>query len=255
MKIHILGCGPSGGVPTVLGEWGECDPRNIKNFRSRSSLLLQTPDKTIVFDTSPDFRSQLLNAKVKSIDAVIYTHAHADHVMGMDELKYYYFKQGRVPLPTYALEETYQELAIKFDYLFAQGPHKNQEAILSHYSIDFFHPFQIGSKVFLPIKQDHKICLTAGYRCEGFAYSTDFIALPEESLSALYNLDVWVVSCLDKHPRPTHDHLDKVLGWIKDLSPTQVILTHLGKNMDYDFLQSILPSYIQPAYDGMCVEV
>ena len=256
MKVTILGCGPSNGVPTVLGEWGTCDPNNPKNRRRRPSIFIETDDSKILVDTSPDFREQALSAAITEIDAVLYTHEHADHIMGIDDLRSICRNMGH-QIDAYGAPHVIDLLTRKFGYLF-DG---TQESVGNLYRPIYLphqiaEPFMVGHSQIIPLDQDHGICRSLGFRICNFAYSTDVVAMPQESLDQLHGLDCWVVDCLrasDEHP--THAHLDVTMRWIKEIKPKRVILTHMNFQTDYDEMAAILPDGIEPGYDGMVLEL
>lgn len=257
MKIKILGCGPSGGVPYVGrcgGEWGNCDFRNKKNRRLRASILITfNGGRNFLIDTSPDLREQLLSHSIIDIDAVLYTHDHADHTHGIDELRSLYFARKGPLIPIYGLQETLLSLQERFSYLFQ--PHSPvYPRILEPHIIDE-GCFKIGDEEGSLFLQQHGPTLSAGYRFGSFAYSTDFNALDPKALECLKGLDCWVVDCLAMEPRKTHNHLDLCLEWINKVQPKRAILTHMNASLDYDALVKQLPAHIEPAYDGMVINL
>lgn len=256
MKITVLGCGPSSGVPTIIGDWGKCDPENPKNRRRRPSILLEQDDTRVLVDTSPDIMAQLLDAETREIDAVLYTHDHADHVMGIDDLRVIRRHMGR-NIDVYADPATLDRLQQRFGYLFSgiQDPEDLYRPILDPHVID--GPIDIGPfKAILPIEQDHGICPSLGFRFGSFAYSTDVVALPQSSLDALKGVEVWVVDCLrDGEPHPTHANLDQTLAWIEEVNPRQAFLTHMNFQADYEAMRQACPDGVTPAYDGMVIEL
>ncbi|MBT5048531.1 MAG: MBL fold metallo-hydrolase [Rhodospirillaceae bacterium] len=255
MKITILGCGPSSGVPTIIGDWGVCDPENPKNRRRRPSILVEQDDFHVLVDTSPDIMAQLLDAEARVIDAVIYTHDHADHVMGIDDLRVVRRHMGR-NIGVYAEPQTMERLQMRFGYLFSgiQDPEDLYRPILDPHVID--GPMNVGPFVnILPIEQDHGICPSLGFRFGKFAYSTDVVRFPQESLEALKGIDIWIVDCLrDGGTHPTHANLDQTLAWIEEVGPKRAILTHMNFQADYETLLKSCPDGVEPAYDGMVIE-
>lgn len=245
--ITILGCGSSGGVPLITGNWGECNPNNPKNRRTRSSILLQTEEHNILIDTSPDLREQLLQAKVDRIDAVLYTHAHADHINGLHELRQLSFKQQTV-IPVFGNEETLNALENSSRYAFEET-NPEYPPFLKMHRIN--EEFKIGQMSILPFQQHHGATYTLGFRIGDFAYSTDMKTLPQASIDVLRNLKLWIVDCLRVQPHTTHSHLENTLELIKEVAPARSILTHMDHNTDFDALHSLLPESIEPAFDGM----
>lgn len=255
MKITILGSGAAPGVPAISGGWGRCDPANPRNRRRRPSILVEEGAQTILVDTSPDLRDQLLDANVRRLDAVLYTHAHADHLHGIDDLREVNRAMG-TPIPVYGTADTLREIDERFGYVFTP---------LDIRVMPIFKPWLIphtvkgvitvGEMSITPIDQDHGYCHTTGYRFGRAAYSTDVVELPESSLKMLTGLDLWIVGCLLDTPHQTHAHLDKVLGWVDRLRPKATLLTHMSSKLDYDTLVATLPPGVTPAYDGLVIEV
>ena len=245
--ITVLGCGSSGGVPLITGNWGECNSNNPKNRRTRSSVLIQTAEQNILIDTSPDLREQLLHANVDRIDAVIYTHAHADHINGLHELRQIALKYETV-IPVFGNEETLGVLENSSRYAFEETT-PEYPAFLKSYKID--GEFQVGTLSIIPFQQQHGAISTLGFRIRDFAYSTDMKTLPQASIDVLHNLKLWIVDCLRVQPHATHSHLENTLELIKEIAPTRSVLTHMDHNTDFDVLYSLLPKNIEPAFDGM----
>lgn len=256
MKITLLGCGPSSGVPTIIGDWGMCDPKNPKNRRRRPSIVVQQDDFTILVDTSPDLREQLISSGIKEIDAVLYTHEHADHVMGIDDLRAVQRHMGR-NIDAYAAPDVLDGLKRRFGYLFAdiQDPEDLYRPILDSHVIN--GPLSIGPfEAIQPIEQDHGICASLGFRFAKFAYSTDVVDFQPASLDALKGIDTWIVDCLrDGEEHPTHANLERTLQWIDVVRPKRAILTHMNFHADYDQMARACPAGVEPGYDGMVIEV
>ena len=256
MKITILGCGPSNGVPTITGEWGACNPQNPKNTRSRPSILIQLEDINILVDTSPDFRSQAINAGITSLDAILFTHEHADHIMGIDDIRSIARKMGQ-QIDVFASSTVLNQLINKFNYLFVDNNNLLNDLYRPIYRPHaIIDQFKIKDRTVTPFKQDHGICESLGYRIENFAYSTDVVRLTDQSLKLLRGLDCWVVDCLRKDPaHPTHAHWDVVREWIEKIKPKRVILTHMNFETDYDEFFNFLPDGVEPAYDGLVINL
>ena len=255
MKITILGCGPAGGVPSLSAGWGRCDPANPRNRRRRQSILVEEAGHAVLVDTSPDLREQLLDAGVRRLDAVLYTHAHADHTHGIDDLR----EVNRVvkgPIAAFGTAETLAEIASHFGYVFKPLDLATQPIykpwLIAHAVTD---RFRVGPFDILAFDQDHGTCRSTGYRFGRAAYSTDVLALPEASLTALEGLDLWIVGCLLDVPHTTHAHVAKVLAWVERLKPKLTVITHMSARLDYKALQSALPDGVIAAYDGMILEV
>jgi phosphoribosyl 1,2-cyclic phosphate phosphodiesterase len=255
MKVAILGCGAAGGVPMISIGWGHCDPTNPKNRRRRPSILVEEGGQTILVDSGPDLREQLLEAQVRHLDAVLYTHAHADHIHGIDDLREVN-RAMRGPIEVYGAAATLSEIGERFGYVFEPLPPGTDQIYkpwLRPHVVD--GRFKVGPVDVLAFDQDHRYCRSTGYRIGGMAYSTDVWELPEASLAGLGGLDLWIVGCLIDTPHPTHAHIDKVLGWIDRLKPKFTLLTHMSPGLDYDRLSASLPAGIAPAYDGQVIEL
>ena len=261
LKVTILGSGTSGGTPRIGNRWGACDPANSKNRRLRCSLLVQreTADgvTTVLVDTSPDLRQQLLDAGVGWIDGVLYTHDHADHVHGIDDLRMVAFN-GERRVDVYYDPHTGQQLHDRFRYCFETPANGEYPAILRGHEIRPGATVKIegagGTIEALPFRQRHGSGFSLGFRFGGLAYSPDVSDLPEESLSALQDLDVWIVDALRYTPHPSHFSLEQALSWIARVKPKRAILTHMHLDLDYATLCRELPTNVEPAYDGMVLE-
>lgn len=249
MKLTILGCGPSSGVPLVGNFWGACDSSNPKNQRRRTSLLIEDGQNTILIDTSPDLRLQLLDAKVAHVDAVLYSHAHYDQAHGIDDLRPVWFMNDCSAIPIYGSADTIGELEHRFSYLF---PGEGSGIVAPNIITD--KPFQVCGHTITPFDQDHGHSMTTGYRIGKFGYSTDVKHLDDQAFEALKGIDTWFVDCLDRVEKPSHAHLDLTLQWIERLKPKRAILIHMNHNMDYDQLKKELPPGVEPAFDGMVVD-
>jgi len=252
MKATILGCGTSSGVPVIRLGWGDCDPQEPRNRRRRASILVETDESILLVDTTPDLREQLIDAQVKRLDAVLYTHAHADHCHGIDDLRWICQFNGR-PLPTYGAATHLDELRSRFEYVFT--PIKGDfyyKPVLDPRDVD--GPFRVGDIEVVPFEQDHGYSTTLGFRFGPIAYTTDAVRLDEAAFQALAGVDVWIVDCLQLSPHPTHAHLAKVLAWIARVRPRRAVLTHMNRNLDYRAVKDLLPAGVEPAYDGQVIE-
>ena len=258
LKFTILGCGFSGGVPRPALGWGACDPDNPKNRRRRTSLLVERRGPggvtRILVDTSPDLREQLLDADVDWVDAVLYTHEHADHTHGIDDLRALFIHR-RKRLDAYLDEPTSRELRGRFDYCFRTPPGSEYPAILNEHRIAAGQAISIagegGPIEVLPYPQLHGDIASLGFRFGGLAYSCDLSGLPEAGERALAGLEVWVVDALRYKPHPSHFSVADALAWIERLKPRRAILTNLHADLDYEELRRQLPSQVEPAYDGI----
>ena len=249
MRVTVLGCGTSGGVPRIGNVWGVCDPAEPRNRRRRSSILVQSASTTLIVDTSPDMREQCLDIDLQQLDAALYTHDHADHVNGIDDLRGFALLQGR-RVPIYGDRDTIGSLQQRFAYIFAES--KAYPPIATAHAID--GPFAVGDIEVLPFRQIHGAMHSLGFRFGDIAYSTDLNDLPEASFELLRDLDVWIVDALRPQPHPTHTHLAQTLEWIERLRPKRAILTHMTWDMDYQTLCRELPAGVEPAYDGLVIE-
>ena len=254
MRATILGCGAAGGVPSISRGWGACDPDNPRNRRRRPSLLVHAPAGDILVDTSPDCREQLLDCRVSRLAAVLYTHDHADHMHGIDDLREVN-RAMRASLPVFAMPEVLDCIRTRFPYVV--GPVGEGQSIYKPMlDLHAIHGvFLAAGMTVLPFDQDHGYCRTTGFRFGSLAYSTDAVNLPEESFAALAGVDTWIVGCLTYDPHPTHAHLDKVLGWIERVKPRQAFLTHMTPSLDYETLCADLPPHVRPAHDGLVINV
>jgi phosphoribosyl 1,2-cyclic phosphate phosphodiesterase len=255
MKVTILGSGSAGGVPTIGSGWGRCDPTNPRNRRRRPSIMVEQAGQIILVDSSPDLREQLLDTGIRHLDAVLFTHAHADHVHGIDDLREVN-RAMKGPIKAYGSAATMADIKAHFGYVFEPMDPSTQNIykpwLLPHI-VDA--PFTVGPVEILPFDQDHGYCRTTGYRLGRFAYSTDVLELPEESLRQLAGLDLWVVGCLLDIPHATHAHVDKALAWAERLRPHLTVITHMSPRLDYGTLSATLPQGVVPGYDGMVIEV
>jgi Metal-dependent hydrolases of the beta-lactamase superfamily I len=254
MKVTILGCGAAGGVPSISRGWGACDPANPRNRRRRPSILVEEGDVRVLIDTSPDCREQLLEAGVRRLDGVLFTHDHADHCHGIDDLREVN-RAMAAPLPIFGSVETLAGLRRRFPYVMGEVEegHSIYKPMLLPTGIR--GPFSVAGLDVVAYDQDHGTMRSLGFRFGAFAYSTDLVELPEESFAVLAGIDTWVVGCLTYDPHPTHAHLDKVLGWIERLKPRRAFLTHMAPSLDYDALKARLPAHVEPAYDGLVIPV
>lgn len=261
LRLTILGCGSSGGVPRATGEWGDCDPKEPKNQRSRCSALLQKwsgeagpPENatTALIDTSPDLRLQLANARPSHLDAVLISHDHADQTNGFDDVRAFFIKQRRT-LPVFMDDKTHETFSRRFGYAFeSKGgyPAIAREAgrLAPLVPINIDGPG--GPLEILPLEQDHGFSRSLGFRAGPAAYSNDVVSMPPASFDALAGLSVWVVDALRHKPHPTHAHVERTLEWITALRPKRAVLTNMHIDLDYNDLRARLPSGVEPAYDG-----
>lgn len=262
MRATILGSGAAAGVPMVSYGWGACDPNEPKNRRLRASLLVEEGDTRILIDTGPDLREQLLRTSVRRLDAVLYTHDHADHTHGIDEIREVN-RAMRAAIPAWGMKSTLENLEYRFSYAF-QGYDDITAPTTAIYHpwllpnvIDSQapQPFTIGAIRVQPFMQDHGWEASLGFRFGDFAYSTDVTALDARAFAILEGVKVWVVGCLTDKPHTTHADVATVLGWARRLRPQRLVLTHMGPSLDYRALTETLPQGIEPGYDGMILDI
>ena len=254
MKIRILGCGTSTGVPKIGNDWGKCDPAEPRNYRLRTSILVESGGERLLVDCGPDLRQQLLAAQIGRVDGVIVTHAHGDHCHGIDELRPVAAAiGGRVPL--YARANVLQELRLRFAYAFEPS--------------DFYRPIveareigdelRFGSTETRFVDQPHGGPTSLGIRFDegdrSVGYAIDFNDFTDEMAALYKDTDIWIADCLTRQPHPTHAHLDAVLGWARDLRVGQLYLVHMGNGLDYRTLAAELPDWAAPAYDTLEIDL
>ncbi|MEO9825999.1 MAG: MBL fold metallo-hydrolase [Paracoccaceae bacterium] len=256
LRFTILGCGSSGGVPRLGGLWGDCDPTNAKNRRRRCSMLVEritdAGTTTVLIDSSPDMREQLLDAGIGHLDAVLFTHGHADHVHGIDDLRQIVFNR-KERLDVWADGATQERLYGSFGYAFTQPEGSPYPPILDMHTIDGDVTITGagGAITFIPFKVGHGAIDSLGFRIKGLAYLPDVAEIYDDAWPLLKDLDIWVVDALRRAPHPTHAHLDRALEWIETLAPKHAVLTNMHIDLDYETLRAETPKHVEPAYDGM----
>ncbi len=250
MKVTILGCGTSSGVPRIGNDWGVCDPANPRNRRTRASILVEHDGTRILVDTSPDLRAQLLAANVVGLDAVIWTHEHADHCHGIDDLRQVFHAMGRA-VPGFARAKTLDLLRRRFAYVFA-GNGGYPPTVEANELTD---AFDLGGIAVAVVDQPHGRITSAGLRFEAngaaIGYSTDTDQLTEAMASVFADLDLWIVDGLREKPHPTHAHLEETLDWIARLKPRRAVITHMDQSLDYATLAARLPAGVEPGHDNL----
>jgi phosphoribosyl 1,2-cyclic phosphate phosphodiesterase len=258
MTFRILGCGSSPGVPRIGNDWGECDPTEPKNRRRRAALLVTRTDAKgritrLLVDVGPDLREQMLDARVPHVDAVVITHAHADHIHGIDDLRSFYLNRHRM-IDVHMDEATAKRVHEAFDYCFATPPGSSYPPILIDRRIEPGREVVIdgegGAIAFTPVRQFHGDIESLGLRFGDVAYSTDASGFPEESPPHYENLDLWILGALRRRPHPSHFSVPEAVAWIERLKPRRAVLTHLHNTLDYRGLAESLPEGIEPAWDG-----
>lgn len=265
VRAILLGTGGSAGVPHIggvdgHGDWGACDPAEPRNRRTRSSIVLEARNAsggregTLLVDTSPDMRAQLLDCGIARVDAVLFTHAHADHILGLDDMRLFNRIAGR-PLEAFGTAATLNEIEGRFAYAFLpwQPPGFYRPVLVPR-------PILPGATVLaggVPVRifdQDHGYTRSLGLRAGPLAYSTDAVTLDEAAFAVLEGVDTWVVGCFQRAEHRTHAWLDRVLEWIARVHPRRAVLTHMGQDMDWDWLRARLPARVEPGYDGMVID-
>ena len=249
MKIRVLGSGTSTGVPRIGNDWGDCDPTEPRNRRTRSSILIESGGETLLVDCGPDLREQLLTAGTADIDRVIVTHDHADHCHGIDDLRQLAQLRGR-EVPLHARRKTLERLQKRFNYLF-EGVAIYQPVVVP---IDIDGEERLGDAKLTFVDQPHGGITSLGIRADeggaSFGYAIDFHDFTPEMKTHYDGVSLWICDCLRRTPHPTHAHLDAVLGWAREMKVGQLLLTHLDKSMDYATLIAELPDWAEPAFDG-----
>ena len=263
-RFTILGCSSSPGVPRITGDWGACDPKNVKNRRTRAAFLIEqiAPDggiTTVVIDTGPDFREQMIHAGVSFIDAVLYTHAHADHIHGIDDLRgYFHISNERIPI--YADPPTMDRICEGFRYCLETPPGSSYPPIVRPVLIENLEKSFVidgagGPIRFWPHKQIHGDIHSLGFRIGKLAYCSDISDFPPESIEKVQNLDILIIDALQHRPDPRHLSLEQSLNWIARLQPKRAILTHMHTPLDYETVLAETPDHVEPAYDQMQIEL
>ncbi len=258
LRFTILGCGSSGGVPRLGGHWGDCDPENPKNTRRRCSMLIERENNDgitrVLIDTSPDLRAQLLDAGVGVLHGVVYTHSHADHVHGLDDLRMVVFNM-RQRIDVWADGATQNDLLSRFGYAFVQPDGSDYPPILNLHTIkgDVVIDGPGGAITLTPFKVQHGNIDSLGFRIDDLAYLPDVSDIYDDAWATLDGLDCWIVDALRRTPHPSHAHLAKTLDWIERAAPARAVLTNMHIDLDYETVVEETPDHITPAHDGMVI--
>ncbi len=260
----IMGCGSSGGVPRIGGDWGVCDPMDRRNRRRRCSLLVEgwtegnAQPTRIIVDTGCDLREQLLDAAVDRVEAVLYTHEHADHTHGIDDLRVLAL-HNRKRVDVYFTHEAANRIVPSFAYCFTASPGSGYPPILNQHLIEAGKDLVIqgpgGSITVMPFQQDHGDIYSLGFRICNFAYSCDLSGIPDESRQAVSGLDVWVLDALRPAPHPSHLSLSEALALVEEMKPRHAVLTNLHIDLDYVRTDAMTPQHVRPAFDGLQIDV
>jgi phosphoribosyl 1,2-cyclic phosphate phosphodiesterase len=262
VKVTVLGSGTSSGVPTIGCDCKVCTSSDPRDKRLRPSILVQYHEfgtdsqpvlRSIVIDTSPDFRQQVLRAGIRRLDAVLYTHAHADHIMGLDDVRPFNFMQ-RGHIPIYASAEALVTIRTCFSYIFEKKP---TESSLPKIEVNVFDsdPIQLFGMAFEPLRLHHGKGVTYGFRFANCAYLTDHSDIPEESVARLQDLDVLFLDALRHKPHPTHTTVDRAVEWVQRLRPRRAFFTHMSHDIMHSRTEELLPPHVRLAYDGMRIEL
>lgn len=256
MRVTVLGCGSSSGIPMIGCACRVCRSANPRNKRSRASIFIQVNGLDLLVDASPDLRRQCLDNGISHLDAVLLTHNHADHTHGMDDLRSFNYLSDAA-LPVFSDRMTIEMMKIRFDYAFLPRPEHVwfRPCLIPHiFPEQDVQDVEVMGVPVTVFTQQHGRILSLGFRFGAFAYSTDVDEMPEHAFEALEGVDTWIVDCLRKTPSSSHSFIDRTLEWIERVRPRRAILTHMAHDMEYDELAASLPNGVEPAYDGMVLE-
>jgi phosphoribosyl 1,2-cyclic phosphate phosphodiesterase len=240
----------------VGGIWGNCNPANPRNRRRRPSILVERAGQRLLVDTSPDLRLQLLDAEVEGIDAVLFTHTHADHCHGIDDLRPLRYARES-PIDAYADAETMQALTTRFDYAFesTRATGSFYAALLNDHIIEEGEPFEAAGFTCIAFRQEHGQTSSLGYRIGPIGYSPDAVEIDRTGFRALEGIKLWIVDCLRYDPHPSHAHFNLTMEWISRVKPERAVLTHMNHTLDYNDVAARCPVNVEPGYDGLVIEI
>ena len=258
MKVTLLGCGTSVGVPAIgRAGWGACDPEDARNRRQRCAVLVQSDTTNVLVDAGPDIRNQLLPLGLQKIDALLITHTHSDHVAGLDDLRAFYWPD-RVELPVHTTEQHAADIRARFPYLFEKNPSSPSYFVppMRIEPVETGTRIRVGDLAIDIFHQDHGNTSSLGFMFNGkFAYSTDVVGLSDEALALIDRVPLWIVEALREAPHQSHSHYDQTFEWIRQVKPDRAVLTHLGLEADYKTLAGICPVGTEPGIDGMVFDL
>ncbi len=252
-RITVLGSGTSSGVPTIGCKCAVCTSTDPRDNRLRPSVLLRYGGRNVLIDATPDFRAQVLRARVDRIDAILLTHSHADHILGLDDLRPLNFHQGG-SIPVYGTEKTFEVVRRIFQYAFDPRPSQSSAPRVDLRTIDS-QPFELFGRQIIPIPLPHGDSSVLGYRVGNAAYLTDHNDIPEEAKSKLRNLDVLFLDALRHRPHPTHSTVARAVELAQELAPRRAFFTHMSHDLGHAATNAALPANVQLSYDGLEIEV
>jgi phosphoribosyl 1,2-cyclic phosphate phosphodiesterase len=252
MKLTFLGTGTSTGVPTLGCRCEICHSSDPHDHRTRPSLLLEFDGRAVVIDTTPDFRQQGLRAGLQRLDAVVFTHDHADHIFGLDDVRVFYFRQ-QIPIPIYADERTLESIRRVYKYIFDQTYPYGGLAKLDPHLID--GPFELWGERLIPLPVFHGDLPVLGFRFGATAYMTDFSTIPDSTLPLLAGLDVLILDALRHKPHPSHSTVEQSLAWVERIKPQRAYFTHIAHDLGHAATNASLPPHVRLAYDGLQLDV
>lgn len=261
MRVYLLGCGGSAGVPMLggadgAGDWGLCDPAEPRNRRTRSSIVIESrTGQRLLVDTSPDMRAQLLACRIPGIDAILWTHSHADHITGLDDVRILNRIADR-PLDAFGTRETLDEIETRFTYAFRPWkPPGFFRPVMNARAVEPGDTIETAGLEVRVFGQDHGRIESLGLRVGGFGYSTDAVQLDDAAFELLAGVDTWVVGCFGRTPHPTHAHFGRVLRWAERVGARRTVLTHMGTDMDWAWMVENMPPGVEPGVDGLELEI